>query len=209
MHGDDYVSTGMPSQLQWMKIELEKKFQVKTQILGPEQHRQQEVKILNRLVQWDGARGFVYEADPRHAELTIEQLGFRDAKIVSTPGTKEEGRTQDDSKQKLKEADATRKRAIVARCNYLALDRPDIVFAAKELARQMSSPTQGGGLDEIKEIGPIFRRQAEATTTIRVAREPKNIENLQRCRLGRVQKHKKVDQWWLFGGGDTCTKGVE
>ena len=34
-------------------------------------------------------------------------------------------------------------RAIVARANYLAPDRPDIAFAVNELARSMSSPTRG------------------------------------------------------------------
>merc|ERR1739836_281449 len=34
-------------------------------------------------------------------------------------------------------------RALVARANYLAPDRPDIAFAVKELARSMSSPSRG------------------------------------------------------------------
>ena len=35
VHGDDYVSTGMPKDLKWMKTQLETKYQVKTQVLGP------------------------------------------------------------------------------------------------------------------------------------------------------------------------------
>lgn len=142
VHGDDYVSTGLPQHLQWMKIELERKYQVQTQLLGPESHHQQEIQILNRIVQWNGAIRLVYEADPRHAELIVEQLGLKESKSVTTPGTKEEGRTQDNADEKLDENEATSYRAIVARCNYLAPDRPDIAFAVKELARQMPSPTQ-------------------------------------------------------------------
>ena len=41
------------------------------------------------------------------------------------------------------EREATQYRAIVARCNYLAPDRPDIAFAVKELARKMAKPNQG------------------------------------------------------------------
>ena len=143
VHGDDYVSTGMPNQLDWMKNKLEQKYQVKTQLLGPGEHHQKEIKIFNRIVQWDGVQGILYEADPRHVELIIKDLQFGDAKIVVTPGTKEEGRTQEDSEQELGEQEATKYRAIVARCNYLAPDRPDIGFAVKELARQMSKPTKG------------------------------------------------------------------
>ena len=87
VHGDDYVSAGMPKDLEWMKEELEKKYQVKTQILSPNQNQQREITILNRIVSWDGTKGFVYEADLRHAEIVLEQLKLKGAKEVTTPGT--------------------------------------------------------------------------------------------------------------------------
>ena len=34
----------------------------------------------------------------------------------------------------------TRYRALAARLNFLAVDRPDLLYAAKECARRMSSP---------------------------------------------------------------------
>lgn len=71
-----------------MRNESEKKHQVKTQILGPDKHRLQEIKIISRSVQWHGTIGLIYEVDPRHAELIIEQLGLRDSRSVTTPGTK-------------------------------------------------------------------------------------------------------------------------
>ena len=37
---------------------------------------------------------------------------------------------------------ASRYRGLAARANYLALDRPDIQFAVKEIARRMSRPTE-------------------------------------------------------------------
>ena len=108
---------------------------MKTQFLGPARKHQQEVNFLNRIVQWNGATGFVIEADPRHAELIIEQLQFKDSKGVTIPGAKDEGHTQDNAEEKLNEEQATKYRAIVVRCNHLAPDRPDISFAVKELAR--------------------------------------------------------------------------
>ena len=50
----------------------------------------------------------MYDADPRHTEIVIEQLKFGDAKEVSTPGTREEGRTAEDSEDQLTEKDATK-----------------------------------------------------------------------------------------------------
>ena len=42
---------------------------------------------------------------------------------------------------KLEDAQVTRYRALVARANYLEVDRGDIAFCVKELARRMSSPS--------------------------------------------------------------------
>ena len=156
VHGDDYVSTGKPNDLKWMQTELEKKYQVKTQVLGPNEGQQKQVKILNRVVTWDGSRGIVYEADPRHTEIVIEQLRLNDAKEVSTPGTREEGRTTEDNEEQLSEKDKTRYRAIVARLNYFTPDRPDIAYAVKELARAMSNPSNGDWL-RLKRLGRYMK----------------------------------------------------
>ena len=125
VHGDDYVSTGTTENLQWLKTQLENKYQVKTQVLGPGEGQMMEVTILNRIVSWNSAEGIIYEADPRHTEIIIEQLGLCDAKTVSSPGTKEEGRTQPGNEHKLNTNERTKYWAIVARCNYLSRDRPE------------------------------------------------------------------------------------
>ena len=49
-------------------------------------------------------------------------------------------------------SDATRYRAIVARCNFLAIDRPDLMFAAKECSRKMARP-QNGDWAALKRMG--------------------------------------------------------
>ena len=38
--------------------------------------------------------------------------------------------------------DAATYRALAARCNYIAQDRPDISYASKELCRELSEPNQ-------------------------------------------------------------------
>ena len=101
------------------------------------------MKILNRIITWHHDRGISYEVDPRHVEIISQQSLLRDAKLVTTPGTKDEGRTADDNEEPLDEEDATKYRALVARCNYLSPDRRDIAFSVKELVRRMSSPRKG------------------------------------------------------------------
>ena len=85
--------------------------------MGPELEHAKEIRILNRIVSGNGCKGLIYEVDPRHAEIVVEQLGFQEAKTVSSPGTKDEGRTQDDCNEILEEDEASKYRALVARCN--------------------------------------------------------------------------------------------
>ena len=143
IHGDDYVSTGKQQELKWMRSQLESKYTVKTETLRQGADNKQQVQIRNRVVSWDKANGITYEADPRHAEIVFNQLQLTGVKTVATQGTKEEGSAGEDSDQLLSDKETTNYRAIVARCNYLAPDRPDIAFIVKELARAMAKPARG------------------------------------------------------------------
>ena len=68
----------------WMEQELAKAYEIQTQKLGMGKDCQREGKVLNRIIRCtDG--GWEIEADPRHAELVVEQLGIVD-KGVSTLG---------------------------------------------------------------------------------------------------------------------------
>ena len=139
IHGDDYVSVGAKQQLAWLKTELESAFEIKTELVGNNKNDpevKQEAKILNRIIKSDG-EGWTLEADPRHAELLIEELKIE--KGLATPGVEDKDDVEDEDK--LNEQWASRYRSLVARANYLATDRPDIGFAVKELCKSMSSPT--------------------------------------------------------------------
>ena len=101
------------------------------------------MKILNGVITWHSKHGIGYEADPRHVEIINQQVLLQEAKAVSILGTKEEGRTTEDNEEPLSEEQATKYWALAARCNDLSLDRPDVAFAVKELARNMSKPRKG------------------------------------------------------------------
>ena len=79
-----------------MKLQLENTYTVKTQILGPGEGHARQVNILNRMVFWDKTSGIKYEVDPRHVEIITKQLQLDEAKVVSGPGTRDEGRTSED-----------------------------------------------------------------------------------------------------------------
>ena len=49
----------------------------------------QEIRILNRVSSWI-ATGITYEADVRHAEIIIRDLGFETCRPVATLGARED-----------------------------------------------------------------------------------------------------------------------
>ena len=152
VRGRDYVSMGQPGQSTRMGKILEQKYQIKTQILGPGEEHVQEVEIQNRCPSWGANNCIIYEADPRHVEIIVELLKFVDAKGVTTPGIKKDGSTIENNDEKLADQQASKYRAFVARCNYLSPDLPDVVYSAKGLARDMSSPSRGNGAQQ-KRLG--------------------------------------------------------
>ncbi len=95
------------------------------------------MKMLNRIVRYV-EEGIEYEADPRHAELVVKMMKMEEANGVMTPGEKTE---EEEEGEAMTGEAATEYRAICARCNYLALDRMDIAYAAKECCRRMAAPT--------------------------------------------------------------------
>ncbi len=115
--------------------------------LGPnrEQGDIQEIAHLNRIVRWcvpsDGVRGerIELEADPRHVEIMAQQLNLAqgNTRAVSTPGTKAAGPSSGDH---LNAEDHELYRSLAMRGCYLAIDRPEIQFACKELARHTKAP---------------------------------------------------------------------
>ena len=162
------------------------------------------MRILNKVVRiTDG--GIELEADPRHAELVIKELGLEDAKPSAVPGSKVESKSKstdaemekvarsrsaqkrmevekqmdsiesattsmkgenwnselsdelevkddDDGDEELDAAGARRYRAVAARLSYISPDRPDIGFATKEAARNMSKP-RASDLRKLRKIG--------------------------------------------------------
>ena len=135
-----------------MEEMLAQKYQIKTQVLGPDEDHAKQIKVFNRILSWDGNRGFIYEADPRHAEIIIEQVQLKEAKPVTTPGTKDEGAIAEDREDKLDAETASKYRAMVARCNYISPDRPDTAHSVKEFARSMSDPNRGNW-SQMKRLG--------------------------------------------------------
>ena len=155
VHGDDYVSSGMKADLGWLQGELEKAYEIKTQNLGLGNKQDREGKVLNRILRCT-SEGWQLKADPRHAELAMEQLGISESRSVVTPGVDGtcgvDDDDDDDDDVDLSGQDITRFCRVAARCNYLAFDQPDLQFSTKEVCREMSRPTNGS-LRRLRRVG--------------------------------------------------------
>ena len=77
---------------------------------------------------------------------------LQDAEPAATLGEDEKKWEEEENTVLLRNDMASKFRSIAARINYLAADRPDIMYSAKEACRQMSAPTEGGWR-MIKRIG--------------------------------------------------------
>ena len=89
MHGDDFVVSGEPVDLVWMRNELESKLEIHTTILGDGPGMAKEVKILNRKLCWHDGAGISYEADKKHAEAIVRGTGASNLTSLKIPMSKE------------------------------------------------------------------------------------------------------------------------
>ena len=140
LHGDDFASVGNRAALKWLLQKLESRFEIKTSVIGTGVGEVREARVLNRILRITEL-GWEYEPDQRRAEMIVEQLGLKDAKPVETP-TEEEKKWEAEEDEKDLDPDKQRHfRSIAARCNYIAADRPDLMFVVKCICRQMAKPS--------------------------------------------------------------------
>ena len=92
VHGDDFVGAGNHSVLGRIRAALEDKYKLKVEMLSGDKADVQEVEILNKIIRWTD-RGVELEADPRHAEIVVRELGLEGATPSKVPGAKVDGNT--------------------------------------------------------------------------------------------------------------------
>ena len=62
-----------------------------------------------------------------------------------------------------------------AKCNYLALDRPDSIFATKEISRRMSKPCKDDWI-AVRRLGRYLKGRPRAVIWYRWSEEYKQVE---------------------------------
>ena len=112
VHGDDFMSVGSVQALSRFKTNLESRFEIKTQAIGPGDSVSRtcpdadsshlkvpitpEGRVLNRVVRWT-EDGWEVEPDQRHVDILVQELALVDARPVGTPGESESKAEDDES----------------------------------------------------------------------------------------------------------------
>ena len=83
VHGDDFAVTASTPQSEWLKSKMKSKYDIKMDILGHDEGQEKEVEILSRVIRWT-TEGLEYEADQRHADLLVKEMGVGYSREVAT-----------------------------------------------------------------------------------------------------------------------------
>ena len=146
VHGDDFALLGDELAVAEFDKLLKSRYSVKkTGKLGFEDGDDEEVHFLNRILRVDKQkRSMEIEADPRHAEMFVRQLGLDNAKIVDVPESKPTKEELDEwtVSPLLIPSRATVYRSLVMRAAYMATDRADLGHCVKNLAKKMQTPRE-------------------------------------------------------------------
>ena len=155
VHGDDFTVSGPEEELKKLASEFADKYKTKLRgIIGPDKHDTKAMTILNRIVEWTDA-GITLEADPRHVDIVLKELGLEKGNGSDVTGSRlEYDSLHDDC---LEVGECTRFRSLAARLNFLSIDRVDIQFACKEICRSMSSPKRSDW-EKVKKLGRYLKR---------------------------------------------------
>ena len=78
------MSVASRESAEWFKMELGKRFTIKSQLVGPGHDDMPEARLLGRVVRCT-SQGWELEADQRHAEIINPKLGLKEpTKVVTT-----------------------------------------------------------------------------------------------------------------------------
>ena len=145
VHGDDFVTLGDDVAQEYLEKKLREKYDLRVDGSIGVGEKKQEFCVLNRLVRFDEKSGTIfYEADPRHAEIIVQELGMEKCKPVKSPNEKITAEALA-KRMELSEVEPDRVRqyrSLTMRAGFLAQDRPDLSETVKCLARKMKSPTE-------------------------------------------------------------------
>jgi len=138
VYREDFMLFGAEYHLDWYKQQIMEVYELDLKArLRPQEGDTKTVRVLNIFLEWKHD-GIYMEADPRHAEILIQQLDLGDTVPLAAPNERlNPQQLADEDMKELDNQDASLCGTIVPRGNYLSTDRSDIRYEVEELARRM------------------------------------------------------------------------
>ena len=126
VHGDDftflsprkYKSDVISKMASWYDIKVRG-------VVGSQEDELKCITILNRELHWEPGR-ITVEADPSHVQKITSSMNLDSGSKGREAPVVREQQGEHDGDEAMQTEEATRFRGIVARANYLGIDRPDI-----------------------------------------------------------------------------------
>ena len=194
VHGDDFLAVADFDQIKWIEEQLKGEYAIMAGVLWPEPELSKGIKILNRFIRWCGNK-LEYEADSRHAEIIIEECQVQSWRAAKTPRVQE---AVVDGIEKggveMNDHEKTRFRGGAARINYLATDRSDPQFAAKELCRKMAKP-EPKDWDKARRIARYLKFRPPCSLGVPIRAAQRKVGWARRQRLGRREALHEINGW--------------
>ena len=158
VHGDDFIVAGDGDDLDWLSQKLSEKLEM---VQKPRLRLGYDCKatILNHCVTYSDS-GLTWEADPRHAELAVAELGLQAARPQTSPGGAKPSAPLDHVE--LEPGGQKAYHSVSATLAYLASDRPAVGKATL------------ADLTRLKRIGRYLRHTLRAVWELPLQQE-KNI----------------------------------
>ena len=162
VHGDDFFTVSKADGLEYVRTTLEKEYEMKWETAGPAPDDAKQLRVLGRILTFH-PWGVSLEGDPALVEAAVDKLGLNSAKGISSPGVSPEsivsaceirmrrmvadpmkltlvpGELEEDGEE-LSGNELRQYQSSAALINYISLDRPDLMFSAKECMRAMARP---------------------------------------------------------------------
>jgi len=151
-HVDDFMCTGPKNELNKLQKDLEKKYKMTGQMIGPGAGEEREGKFLGRTITW-GKDGLEWKGDLKLRECLLKDWDMQNSSSVTTPGTKDEAAKTGMDIELTDRKRIARYRRAAAQINYIALDNPKVSFASKEVSRGMAKPTE----EDEKKVKRVIR----------------------------------------------------
>ena len=181
-------------QLQWLNKKMQEEYEIKFQVMGPEKHLSQDVKILNITLRWTQV-GIEYEADLQHAGLVVKETETANMKKCKTPGITQESKALEKEKEDMSNEEQTKFRSVAARINFLATDRAALQFASKDLCRRMASRDKSDFDGESRDIECIDHEQFRSSTSRMSRSKCKNLPTLTGQESGQRSTSGSLLMW--------------